>query len=320
MAIINGTYTDTCADDSDTTKPTITNGSLNFTKISADGTINATFNWTDETAGAYGNITWIFGLDFNTTGLIALYNFDNNKTQDYSGRGNDGTLNKNPQFNDSAKIEGGYNFNGTNGQYISTGNFYQWNATKQNISISLWANFKNNPDNKFLFAKQGQGDDVRIRTSGASNAIVFTIDPSDSQFFDISTSTGMDSGIWYNIIATYNENANIGNLYINGVSNGTSSTDFTGSGDNANSIVTIASDQGGNNVFNGTIDEVAIFNRSLSASEITRIYNDGTVLRRITSNYTVSGTSGQFNNKTNIKDYCHNTGCIINVTGYITDS
>tara|TARA_R100000458_G_scaffold45251_1_gene43459 strand:+ start:325 stop:1107 length:783 start_codon:yes stop_codon:yes gene_type:complete len=92
-------------------------------------------------------------------------------------------------------------------------------------------------------------------------------------------STSLNTGQWYHAVVTYDASkASTGiKLYLNGtrvdVSDYSSGT-FTAS-KNTTAEVRVAGLQVNNTYANGKVDEVAIFNTELSASDVTAIYNSG---------------------------------------------
>jgi prepilin-type N-terminal cleavage/methylation domain-containing protein len=81
-------------------------------------------------------------------------------------------------------------------------------------------------------------------------------------------------GIWYHVVATW-DGANI-KIYVNGTQQGAAMA-FTGFAYDAGNVITTI---GGNNTnssnrWNGSSDDVRIYNRALSAAEIQAMYNAG---------------------------------------------
>jgi hypothetical protein len=80
------------------------------------------------------------------------------------------------------------------------------------------------------------------------------------------------TGVWYYLATTYDPSTRQVKIYINGVSDRTV-TLSTGLSLTAN--FSIGGDAHNDNAFDGLIDEVQIYNRALSASEILAIFNAG---------------------------------------------
>lgn len=120
-----------------------------------------------------------------------------------------------------------------------------------------------------------------IIKANATNKIQFVIRSSSSDYLAIETTATVTTNVWYNIAVTYNGNGTISgmNVYINGViqpftniSVGTFTSTITLP--NAFRIFI-----GGSGIttgyFLGLQDETGIFNRVLTQSEVTYLYNGG---------------------------------------------
>lgn len=104
---------------------------------------------------------------------------------------------------------------------------------------------------------------LMYQTQGSSNVFSF-------RFFDgtISSTTSPSLGNWYHVAATY-DGSNL-RMYVNGVLENSQS--FSPSITEVISPVFIGQRYTNNNRFNGVIDEVMIFNRSLAEEEISLVY------------------------------------------------
>jgi hypothetical protein len=107
--------------------------------------------------------------------------------------------------------------------------------------------------------------DTGVRTA----AIQISSNGSDS--IQRYSSTILTTGTWYHLAAVYNATARTLDIYVNGIlDNGDLDGTVPNSQFNAAVNVNIAQRTGSPGAFNflGTIDEVHIFNRALTASEI----------------------------------------------------
>lgn len=88
---------------------------------------------------------------------------------------------------------------------------------------------------------------------------------------DAVSNTTMSANTWYHAVVTYDGTTR--RYYLNGSPDG-SNTPQTMNVTNSN--LTVAYDLNGNSMhFNGKIDEFRVYNRALTASEITELYNQG---------------------------------------------
>lgn len=85
----------------------------------------------------------------------------------------------------------------------------------------------------------------------------------------------LSSNVWYHFAIVYS-NQDIIDMYINGTTNGTNDVSYykNSSSDDCLYIGRSICD-GGNYYFNGTLDEIKIYNRTLNDTEISNLYNSG---------------------------------------------
>jgi hypothetical protein len=219
--------------------------------------------------------------------LILMMNFDNiteigenynnsieNKTVDLSKYGNNGTL-VGPKWNKTGKYKGAFQFDGTD-DYIDSGNDTSLQITSS-FAISLWV---------YIDSYSG-GDTVLVGKTDSGSQHNYYLDIEDDGqlflgFYNGSSwqSSGLNSGTtvgtnsWNHVAGIFDDSTNTITTYINGVQN-TQSVSITSS-----PYSTASSDDGlrlGNQIgssiyFNGSIDEIRIWNKSLSADEIYQQY------------------------------------------------
>ncbi|MBI2550034.1 fibronectin type III domain-containing protein [Candidatus Woesearchaeota archaeon] len=154
------------------------------------------------------------------------------------------------------------------------------------FSLTAW--IKINPELAFrvIVAKMNAlSNEEWVLQLNTNNSVSFgTADPSASARATV-VSPAVQNNTWLHIAATYNgiggSNAAAGmNLYVNGVPQNVRNSTADGyvAMENRPSNVVIGSEglPAGGSFFNGTIDEVMIWNRNLSAEEINASYQAGT--------------------------------------------
>lgn len=117
-----------------------------------------------------------------------------------------------------------------------------------------------------------------IRHSGGNGFyIAFVTGTNTIQFLSGSTNLVSDvtysAGTWYNVVAQRLTNGTM-QLFVNNVTQTSQPTDGSGTIDPSENL-TIGNDNGGVTPFDGIIDEMAIWNRSLTRAEIEDLYNNG---------------------------------------------
>ena len=208
-------------------------------------------------------------LGFDPTGLVGYWQLNGN-AKDSSGYHVDGTIYGATATTDRFEVaNGAMNFNGSN-QWIYCGNVASLNVSGAVITISAWVKANSFSGWGRIVSKLGN-------ESGFWNGYAMLV-ASNSVLLQIyNTSFGNEAVVAYTMPlhefhqVTYVYNSVNKKLYVDGSYIGqTSSTAAVGT---TTSNLNIG--RGGDNTqyFNGSIDEVKIFSRALSASEILAMYN-----------------------------------------------
>gem|GEM_PF-603943 len=242
--------------------------------------------------------------------LVAYYPFNGN-ANDESGNGHNGVLVNSPVFV-TGKIGQGLKFNGVqsvNGMYVTVPDSNSLEGFTA-LTLCAWVNVTSiyATDGNIIIAKATQ-------TAGASafdpfSLYEFSLTPSGNYAFGISTGVSgsrkivtsastVSLNIWHHLCGVYNGTTM--SLYKNGIKD--TNTVLTNLVVGSNSIdVRIGAFMAAlpyTDIFDGTIDEVRIYNRSLSQTEITS-------LAGIIS---VQCNDGIDNDANGCSDYPIDTGC-----------
>lgn len=186
---------------------------------------------------------------------------------DLSGNSNNGTLINSPTF--STTNGGIFTFNGTN-QYASV-----LNTTGINFTLACWIN-TTATSLTGTQAYEGNGiiwSDVPGTASDFVLAILnnriswFTGNPDSS----LNGSIIINTGAWFYITAVRNGSSSSKQVYVNGISEG--STSATSAALTANPNISIGANSGDSRYFNGKIANTQIYNRVLTLAEIQQNYN-----------------------------------------------
>lgn len=221
-------------------------------------------------------------LTTNLTESLVLYMpFDvennTNTVYDWSKENNDGTI-SGATFNSTGGLNstGAYQFDGVD-DYINVGNDQSLNFTTNNFTISTWIKYENKSSNQAILAKgwaytsNNPGYMLEIE----NQRMYFKLGNKSLGNKALNSFSQLDFNKWYHVVAVgiYNgTNWGESTLYVNGIEDvlGTDLDDLSGQ-ISAPQNLEIGKRTAAN--FNGTIDEVMIFNRSLSETEIGMIYN-----------------------------------------------
>ena len=233
----------------------------------------------------------------NMTGNILLFPMDNksaygeNNTHfyDFSGSGRNGT---GINFNNDEIVNDHFHkvvdLEGSDNNYIDAGSASL--GLTDEITISVWANTESDSVPGRLVSKHGGPHGFLLARNSGTDAIEWRISRTGSDWNGGTTSANsFEINTWYHIVALYNSTHM--RVFINGVEDtgGNFPVGLTGNIQDTN-VLMIGRDGGTGDVysFDGKIDEVAIWNRSLSDSEIQYLYN---VTKDYHANFSVSGIS-----------------------------
>jgi hypothetical protein len=246
---------------------------------------------------------------FNNSGLVGYWKLDEGTgttTADLSGFNNNGTFANNisggtlPSWSASGKY-GNCIFISSepNGGYVNLGNNSSLSSINATGTVSCWFNGTNTHSTYQTLVSCGKIEDD-------TNGFSLAVDPSGNAFIETcnatsattlwGNTTGLLNGTWHHMAATWNGSAV--SLYVDGNLVGVSGSQVTpfcnvwpftiGA---AAAHGSMSSDWG----FNGYIDDVRIFNRALSNTEITSLYTgsgSGTTNNQVVLHSSVTANGG----------------------------
>ena len=233
---------------------------------SADG-YGATYGSKEGTAAQRPqlNITYTTLNSQPATGLVGYWKFDENSGKfalDSSGNENLGTLVNSPTWTTGKNYQTPYALNFASGSYVNAGNSSILNPSG-NYTLSAW--LRRTGTEAYPISTYG------IVTKGAVQYGMWLY---GSTLYVMNGTTGVNVGdgdiilplnTWTHLALIFNGSSMI--LYVNGVPywTGTGSSVSSGTGNVQIGYIN-------QYMFNGTIDEVKIWNRTLSASEVMSEY------------------------------------------------
>ena len=226
-----------------------------------------------------------FGITGNAiiddcSNVVGLYHFDGNANDD-SGNSNDGI--NNGATSVTGKVgSGAYSFDGVD-DYILTSNTFNLDSS---YSISFWMKPSvtfdgNSVGDNFLF--QSSGDvfkfngfaSLKMQSDTPNNGKFEFIFYDGGSYPSVATSQNVwNAGIWYFISTVFDDANNVMSIYVNGVLSN-QITGVTGNPSEINHELYIGSSAINDKNFNGTIDELIIYNKALTSTEVTDLYNSG---------------------------------------------
>jgi len=189
--------------------------------------------------------------------------------------------------------------------YVQVPDNNLWAFGTNNFSIELWANF--NPlysslvgepnDGVFISNDEGSGNDNKWWFAFGGAKLTFHINsPTFGPIFLVQAPFTPITNQWYHFAVV--RNGNLYTIYTNGAVIG-SQTD-TNTIPNPNAPLTIGKAESFN--FDGLLDEVSIYNRALSPSEILSIYDAGVAGKYVDSDYDGVSDAQEAADRTNPND------------------
>jgi|6_EtaG_2_1085325.scaffolds.fasta_scaffold62484_2 hypothetical protein len=153
-----------------------------------------------------------------------------------------------------------------------------------NYTVSAWVNSSSFTDGSMIASKAQSSGDYRgwyffIGTDAKVDFSLYNDGDPDQRWKILSSST-LSADTWYHVLAThtYADSTHTGTIYINGdEGHSTSYNTLTTQDTQATTRnFNIGARNGNNGMFNGKIDEVAVWDVALSAADALLLYNDGT--------------------------------------------
>jgi len=218
------------------------------------------------------------------TSIVGYYKFDENSgtsVGDATGVGNSGTFSGTTPYYKTGKINAGGNFNGSDTNVTFTSVSSQ-NSLSQ-LTVSVWVNIAGNGLNglgRIIQKLNASNGYFQINMESSTTTIVFSA--SWATTVGIWRYTAPSQNVWHHIAVTYDGSSvnNVPTFYIDNASQSLASSQTpAGSRTTDDTNMYIGNRGDTTRTFNGTIDEIGLWSRLLSSSEISQLYNGGNGLQ-----------------------------------------
>jgi hypothetical protein len=240
---------------------------INVTASDSANNISTFIDWNNSL------ISWWRMDDVNQTGKGAL-------VQDYMNR-NNGTSIADAAQTDAGYFGKGFEFDGSGDKINMSSNYMVDNLSQITVSAWIYPKSEGENDRAVIISKRdgggGENDWSFNLAAGATNALTF-----DKGFDDpgIVYRVGADNDVtlnqWQHVAVTWNGSGNDQgiHLYVNGAETAyQDGNNVTGSpGDDSSRNLVIGNQMNNVNTWDGSIDDVMLFNRTLSSGEIASLY------------------------------------------------
>lgn len=226
---------------------------------------------------------------FGTSGEVGVWNLSEDPSgtapqmKDSTTNGNHGTTSGTMTLSDQvdSQVDGGLDFDGSN-DYVDMGDISPTIGSDTEGSVSLW--FSNNNDTLaplFSYGVSGSNNTIFRITFASANTVqvLLKVGSTDSYRATVNLGASSSDGSWHHIVFRVNASGNA--LYYDGspvtlsYSSGSATQpdwfdDLIGE-----NIAAIGSDRiGSPSYFNGKMDDLRMYDRALTQSDITTIYNN----------------------------------------------
>jgi hypothetical protein len=204
---------------------------------------------------------------------IATYQLDGNANDlsgNYSGTPTDVSYGVG-EF-DLAGVFNGSSSRITINSLAGAGNFF---GQIQTFTLSIWFKTTSTSLSQMFTESAGQSFNLELNINETLGKLSFKTRYSDNSLkTTTSNASNLNDGAWHNVVVTMSGAYGVRNVYIDGQFD--NSITLGGSSFNATSTQNVVFFSTGSSTFflNGSLDQVRIFNKALSAGEVTTLYNE----------------------------------------------
>ncbi len=208
---------------------------------------------------------------FSESGIVGNWRFDDGSeatAKDYSGNGNNGTITN--ASSTTGKVGKALSFDSTDGDndYVAIPNNSAFNLSTA-ITVEAWVN-PNTVSSTQVIAGKTYGTSWEMGLS--SSQLYVNAVEGGTTYSGVVKGGTVSTGLWNHVVWTYDSSTGVNIAYVNGVQVATSTKSGVLGIDST--TLYIGRRCYGNLLFNGLIDEVAIYNRILSADEVYSHYKN----------------------------------------------
>ncbi len=211
-------------------------------------------------------------FDSNLVGLWHL----NGNALDSSGSGNNGSWGGSEEYTTGLWDTNCGDFDGVS-NYITVSNDSSIDFADEDFSVSAWINVNSFPNvGQFIVGKNYGSTGVKWYALSVTNVgeLYFSIDDGTNIVTAQSKTGTIEIGKWYHILGQRDTSASKVRLYINGIDINSLSESAVGSiSNNGPFVIGARADLSSSRFYDGKIEEVTIWNKALSTTEIQSLYN-----------------------------------------------
>jgi len=188
--------------------------------------------------------------------------------------GNDATCSNCPTTT-TGIVGGAQDFDGSSNEVdIADDGTFDWGAD-DSFSIEYWMNTTTCAGNKVTVGRDDGSLHWWTGGHGDSHSAGFQLRDSTRAGIFIAGTTAVDDGLWHHIVCVRNGNSDTNRIYIDGTEENSDTYDYAHDFASTTELNIGYITCGGHYNFDGKIDEVALYNKALTPSEIQEHYTNG---------------------------------------------
>ena len=185
----------------------------------------------------------------------------------------------------NGQIDGAQSFDGTNEIDVTDTATFNW-AANDSFTISLWMKTNtdqaNNLNNIMIGQKSNTGGAQLawfIGIEKGSGKIIVGLNDSDDPSYTsfVGDNIAVDDDQWHHVACVRDGASHTTKIYVDGVLDHTDNTVYNTAFNTGSQPVTIGSLNWNNYVYDGSLDEVSVFDGALSEAQIKKLYHDAQV-------------------------------------------
>lgn len=224
-----------------------------------------------------------------TTNLAAYWKLNESSGNAADSSGSSTLTNYGTATYAAGKVNNGVSLASASTQYLACADNVALSITGD-LSISAWVKPATAPSESRMtiaskFEASGTTNQrswwLQYRETGGTKMIEMSVSADGSTRDVVTINVDLGTGVWKHIVWTYTAATSKYNLYIDGTATGgeqtgTRTSIYDSTADFALGVYNDAADKAG--LFNGMIDEVGVWSRVLSSTEVAALYNSGNAL------------------------------------------
>jgi len=210
--------------------------------------------------------------------LVMYYTFDQNSVNNTSiGNYANDVLIYDASINYASGLSTSYSKSGDQSLYCNGSNYVDLKSimpfsVTNGFSVSIWtyapSNYSSGLQSFFGFST-GSSSTFHMQFISSTQIQIFCV----STYINYTNSSSFYNNGWFHHVVTYNNTTGVHTYYLNGTSTNTATATMSASQTNCRLGFRADNPSGSNYIFAGAIDEVKIYAKTLSATEVMVLYN-----------------------------------------------